>query len=173
MRRLERSGGSTRVPPSVAWAGDEEDNAAGQRRVLIELYDKFLATAFPKTVDKRGIVYAPVEIVDFIRRSADEVLRAEFGQGLTDEGVHLLDSFTGTGTFMVRLLQSGLIEQLDLARKYANELHASEIPLKAYYTAAANIETPFEELAGPPQPFAGLVLTDSFQSWEDDDQRDL
>lgn len=149
------------------------DNAAGKQRVLVELYDKFFATAFPKTVAKLGIVYTPVEIVDFILRSADEVLRAEFGQGLTDEGVHVLDPFTGTGTFMVRLLQSGLIEPHDLARKYANELHANEILLLAYYIAAANIETTFEELEGTPQPFPGLVLTDSFQSWEDDDQQDI
>ena len=123
------------------------DNAAGKQRVLVELYDKFFATAFPKTVAKLGIVYTPVEIVDFILRSADEVLRAEFGQGLTDEGVHVLDPFTGTGTFLVRLLQSGLIEPHDLARKYANELHANEILLLAYYIAAANIETTYEELA--------------------------
>lgn len=149
------------------------DNAAGKQRVLVELYDKFFATAFPKTVAKLGIVYTPVEIVDFILRSADEVLRAEFGQGLTDEGVHVLDPFTGTGTFLVRLLQSGLIEPHDLARKYANELHANEILLLAYYIAAANIETTYEELKETPQPFPGLVLTDSFQSWEDDDQQDL
>ncbi|MCF6734875.1 type ISP restriction/modification enzyme [Blastococcus sp. KM273129] len=149
------------------------DNAAGKQRVLVELYDKFFATAFPKTVAKLGIVYTPVEIVDFILRSADEVLRAEFGQGLTDEGVHVLDPFTGTGTFLVRLLQSGLIEPHDLVRKYANELHANEILLLAYYIAAANIETTYEELEGTPSPFPGLVLTDSFQSWEDDDQQDI
>ncbi|WP_442902008.1 DEAD/DEAH box helicase [Geodermatophilus sp. FMUSA9-8] len=149
------------------------DNAAGKQRVLVELYDKFFATAFPKTVAKLGIVYTPVGIVDFILRSADEVLRAEFGQGLSDEGVHVLDPFTGTGTFLVRLLQSGLIEPHDLARKYAKELHANEILLLAYYIAAANIETTYEELEGTPQPFPGLVLTDSFQSWEDDDQQDI
>ncbi|SOC52616.1 hypothetical protein SAMN05660748_4082, partial [Blastococcus aggregatus] len=131
------------------------------------------SSPFPKTVSKLGIVYTPVEIVDFILRSADEVLRAEFGQGLTDEGVHVLDPFTGTGTFLVRLLQSGLIEPHDLARKYANELHANEILLLAYYIAAANIETTFEELEGTPLPFPGLVLTDSFQSWEDNDQQDI
>jgi predicted helicase len=149
------------------------DNAAGKQKVLVELYDKFFATAFPMTVAKLGIVYTPVEIVDFILRSADDVLRAEFGQGLTDEGVHVLDPFTGTGTFLVRLLQSGLIEPHDLARKYANELHANEILLLAYYIAAANIETTYEELEGTPRPFPGLVLTDSFQSWENDDQQDI
>ncbi|MEL0525932.1 hypothetical protein, partial [Neisseria gonorrhoeae] len=95
------------------------DNAEGRQRILVELYNNFFAKAFKKTVDKLGIVYTPVEIVDFILRSADEVLRQEFGQSLTDEGVHILDGFTGTGTFVVRLLQLGLIEPHDLARKFA------------------------------------------------------
>jgi len=148
-------------------------NAEGKQRVIVELYDKFFATAFKKTVDKLGIVYTPVAIVDFILNSADQVLREEFGQGLTDEGVHILDGFTGTGTFMVRLLQSGLIEPHDLARKYAVELHANEILLLAYYIAAVNIETTYADLTGDPQSFPGLILTDTFQSWEPDDRPDL
>lgn len=165
------------------------DSAEGRQKIVIELYDTFFRTAFAKTVDKLGIVYTPTEIVDFILRSADAVLRQEFGQGLTDEGVHILDPFTGTGTFMVRLLQLGLIEPQDLARKYAEELHANEILLLAYYIAAVNIETTYYDvmtsIAAPgggrraAQPgheyveFPGLVLTDTFQSWEDDDTPDL
>ena len=157
------------------------DNAGGRQRIIVELYDKFFATAFKRTVDKLGIVYTPVEIVDFILNSADELLREHFGQGLTDEGVHILDGFTGTGTFMTRLLQSGLIEPHDLARKYANELHANEMLLLAYYIAAVNIETTYQDLrrgtleegAAEYEPFEGLVLTDTFQSYEDGDEDDL
>ena len=157
------------------------DNAEGRQRIIVELYDKFFATAFKRTVDKLGIVYTPVEIVDFILNSADELLRQHFGQGLTDEGVHILDGFTGTGTFMTRLLQSGLIEPHDLARKYANELHANEMLLLAYYIAAVNIETTYQDLRrgdlsdgqAEYQPFEGLVLTDTFQSYEDGDEDDL
>lgn len=154
------------------------DSAEGRQRIIIELYDTFFRTAFAKTVDKLGIVYTPVEIVDFILNSADKVLRAEFGQGLTDEGVHILDGFTGTGTFMVRLIQSGLIKPEDLARKYANELHANEILLLAYYIAAVNIEAAYQDAmkeAGHDvgyEEFPGLILTDTFQSWEDDDRLD-
>lgn len=156
------------------------DNAEGRQRIIVELYDKFFATAFKRTVDKLGIVYTPVEIVDFILNSADEVLRQHFDQGLTDEGVHILDGFTGTGTFMVRLLQSGLIKPHDLARKYANELHANEILLLAYYIAAVNIETTYQDLVrgslnegAAYEPFPGLVLTDTFQSYEHGDEDDL
>jgi len=155
-------------------------NAEGKQRVIVELYDKFFATAFKRTVDRLGIVYTPIEIVDFILASADQVLRSEFGQGLTDEGVHILDGFTGTGTFIVRLLQSGLITPHDLARKYAAELHANEILLLAYYIAAVNIETTYAALAHGDgetptvyEPFPGLVLTDTFQSYEAADRDDL
>lgn len=149
------------------------DNAEGKQRILVELYDKFFSVAFKKTVDRLGIVYTPIEIVDFILRSADAVLRQEFGQGLTDEGVHILDGFTGTGTFLVRLLQSGLIEPHDLARKYAHELHGNEILLLAYYIACVNIEQTYAERSGEQAPFPGLILTDTFQSWEPDDRPDL
>ncbi len=155
------------------------DTAEGRQKLIVQLYDTFFATAFKKTVDKLGIVYTPVEIVDFILRSADDVLREHFGQGLTDEGVHILDGFVGTGTFITRLLQLGLIEPKDLARKYAHELHANEILLLAYYIAAVNIETTYQDLRGELgdpgdyEPFPGLILTDTFQSWEDDDRPDL
>lgn len=156
-------------------------DAEGKQRVIVELYDKFFATAFKRTVDRLGIVYTPIEIVDFILHSADQVLRTEFGQGLTDEGVHILDGFTGTGTFMTRLLTSGLIEPHDLARKYAEELHANEMLLLAYYIAAVNIESTYAALRaglddvemGDYEPFPGLVLTDTFQSYEDGDRDDL
>lgn len=155
------------------------DNAEARQRILVELYDTFFSTAFPRTVDRLGIVYTPVEIVDFILHSADWALRQEFGQGITDEGVHVIDGFTGTGTFMVRLLQSGLITPHDLARKYANELHANEILLLAYYVAAVNIETAYHDLTrehlGTQEytPFPGLVLADTFQMHEEGDSNDL
>ena len=82
------------------------DNSDARQRVLMELYQKFFATALKKDAERLGIVYTPEEIVDFILNSADHVLREEFGRSLSDEGVHVLDPFTGTGTFLVRLLKS-------------------------------------------------------------------
>lgn len=145
------------------------DNAQGKQKIIVELYDKFFSSAFPRMAERLGIVYTPVEVVDFIIHSADHALRQEFGVGLSDHGVHVLDPFTGTGTFMVRLLQSGLIKPEDLAHKYRNELHANEIVLLAYYIAAINIEETYHTLAKTHsssagyQPFEGIVLTDTFQ----------
>ena len=144
------------------------DNAEGRQRVIVELYDKFFKAAFPKVVDKLGIVYTPVEVVDFIIHSVADVLEKEFGRSISDENVHILDPFTGTGTFITRLLQSKLIQKKDLLRKYTSELHANEIVLLAYYIASINIENVFHELAGMEQytPFDGICLTDTFQLTE-------
>lgn len=140
------------------------DNAEARQSVLMELYQKFFSTALKKDADRLGIVYTPVEVVDFILHSADHAMRSEFGRGLTDEGVHVLDPFTGTGIFLVRLLQSGLIHEADLDRKYRDELHANEIVLLAYYIAAIHIEEAFHgRTSGTDyEPFGGIVLTDTF-----------
>lgn len=154
------------------------DNAEGKQRIIIELYDKFFKTAFPKMVEQLGIVYTPVEVVDFIIHSVNDVLKKEFGRSITDENIHILDPFTGTGTFITRLLQSGLIEQKDLERKYKYELHANEIVLLAYYIAAVNIENAYHDATEDPNdgigkevylPFEGMCLTDTFQLGEIED----
>ena len=141
------------------------DNPAARQRVLMELYEKFFSTAMKKEADRLGIVYTPVEVVDFILASADHAVRSEFGRGLSDEGVHVLDPFTGTGIFLVRLLQSALIRDADLGRKYREELHANELVLLAYYIAAIHIEEAFHGRVGADgdyEPFGGIVLTDTF-----------
>ena len=144
--------------------------AEDRQRVIVELYDKFFKVASPRTVEKLGIVYTPVEVVDFIIRSVGYILQREFGRSLSDENVHILDPFTGTGTFITRLLQSGLITREALEHKYGREIHANEIVLMAYYIASVNIENVFHDLMGPDkeyQPFEGICLTDTFQLGED------
>ena len=142
-----------------------------RQRLIVELYDKFFRGAFPRTTQRLGIVYTPVEIVDFIIHSVNEALQAEFGQALGSPGVHIIDPFVGTGTFLTRLLQSGLIAPEDLERKYRQELHANELVLLAYYIAAINIETVFHSLAGRDEymPFEGICLTDTFALHEGGD----
>ena len=147
--------------------GDITD-AEGRQRLIVELYDKFFKVASPKTVEKLGIVYTPVEVVDFIIRSVGYIIQKEFGRSLSDENVHILDPFTGTGTFITRLLQSGLISREALVQKYRKEIHANEIVLMAYYIASINIESVFHSLAPEEEyrAFDGICLTDTFQLGE-------
>lgn len=137
--------------------------------VIRNLYDTFFNNAFPRVAERLGIVYTPVQVVDFILHSADAALREHFGESLASPGVQILDPFSGTGTFPVRLIQSGLIGKGALENKYANELHANEIVLLAYYIATINIETAYHSVMGEYSAFDGMVLTDTFQMTEDGD----
>ena len=152
------------------------NSAEGRQKIIIELYDKFFRAAFPKTVEKLGIVYTPVEVVDFIIHSVADVLEKEFGRNISEQGIHIIDPFVGTGTFITRLLQSGLIRPEDLERKYTKELHANELVLLAYYIASVNIENVYHDQCKNKEtyhPFEGICLTDTFQLSESDEQEQL
>lgn len=137
--------------------------------IVRNLYDTFFNNAFPRMAERLGIVYTPVELVDFILKSADAALRQHFDESLASHGVQILDPFAGTGTFLVRLIQSGLIDTASLPNKFENELHANEIVLLAYYIATVNLETAFHAQTGSYRPFNGMVLTDTFQIAEESD----
>jgi predicted helicase len=134
--------------------------------IIRNLYDTFFNNAFPRMAERLGIVYTPVEVVDFILKSADVALRHHFGESFASHGVQILDPFAGTGTFFVRLIQSGLIDAADLPHKFEHEMHANEIVLLAYYIATVNLETAFHAQTGTYRPFNGMVLTDTFQMTE-------
>ncbi|OQS35921.1 DEAD/DEAH box helicase [Chromobacterium haemolyticum] len=155
---------------SVKLRAEGIDKAEGKQKIIVELYDKFFANAFPRLRDKLGIVYTPVEVVDFIIHSVEHILQAEFGQSLASDGVHIIDPFTGTGTFITRLLQSGIIPPAQLKKKFKGEIHANELVLLAYYIAAINIEAVYHGIAGGDYvPFDGICLTDTFQMYEKED----
>ncbi len=166
---------------SVRLRAEGIDNAQAKQKIIITLYDKFFATGFKSTTERLGIVFTPVEVVDFIVKSVDVVLRKHFGKTLASENVHILDPFTGTGTFITRtlhylksLMDKGEISYADLVRKYTQELHANEIVLLSYYIAAINIEAVFDDINGEEDylPFEGIVLTDTFESTETEDTLD-
>ncbi len=165
---------------SVKLRAEGIDNAEAKQRIIITLYDKFFSKGFKETTQRLGIVFTPVEVVDFIVKSVDDVLKKHFGKAIEDEGVHILDPFTGTGTFIVRTLHylkdklaNGEITLADVMRKYTQELHANEIVLLSYYIAAINIESTFAEINHQEyKPFEGIVLTDTFESTEQEDTLD-
>jgi len=146
-----------------------------QQKLVVQLYEKFFKEAFPRTAQMLGIVYTPVEIVDFIIRSVNDALQDSFDRTLGSPDVHILDPFTGTGTFVTRLLQSGLIGREDMERKYREEIHANDIVLLAYYIAAVNIEAAYHSATGEEEyhPFEGICLADSFAMHEGDSRTSL
>ncbi len=156
---------------SVARRAKAANTPLARQKIITELYDKFFRNAFPKTAERLGIVYTPIEIVDFILHSVDEILRAEFGQSLSSDGVQILDPFTGTGTFITRIIENGLVKPEALARKYKSEIHANDIMLLAYYIAAVNIEAAYHAAVGADvyRRFEGIILTDTFEMQDSPD----
>ena len=143
-----------------------------RQKVIVDLFDRFFKVAFPKQKDKLGIVYTPIEVVDFINHSVNDILKKEFGSSLGSKGVHIMDPFTGTGTFITRMMQSPeLIAPQELEHKYRHELHAQEIVPLAYYVASINIESVYHDMMGKDAAHYErnriVVLTDTFAEVED------
>ena len=161
--------------------GSEGINSAeGKQRIIVELYDKFFANAFPRMTDRLGIVYTPIEVVDFILHSGENTLKTEFNSSMADENVHILDPFTGTGPLLRRYCKAASFRRTDYPINTEHEIHANELVLLAYYIAAINIEATYhgiltgnvsgdkDDLIFEPeyQPFTGICLTDTFQMGE-------
>lgn len=161
---------------SIRMRAEGIERAEDKQKVIISLYNKFFKTAFESTTNRLGIVFTPIEVVDFIIKSVDDVMKKHFSKSLADKDVHILDPFTGTGTFVVRTLSylkdkldSGEITISDITHKFMKELHANEIVLLSYYIAAINIEATFDDIDKKSTnyvPFKGIVLTDTFDSLE-------
>lgn len=128
---------------------------------LNTVYERFFQGYSAKEADTHGIVYTPQTIVDFMVRSVEDILQKEFGKSLSDEGVHILDPFVGTGNFIVRVMKE--IKSTKLRQKYENELHCNEIMLLPYYIASMNIEHEYLERMGEYKPFSGICLVDTFE----------
>lgn len=156
---------------SVRRKVDSIQTVEERQMIIKELYSKFFKLAFKSASEKLGIVYTPVEAVDFIIKAVEYALNKHFNKSISDKDIHIIDPFTGTGTFITRLLQSGLIKDENLEYKYKNEIHANELVLLAYYIAAINIEETYHTLNKKEEytPFEGIVLTDTFQLAETKD----
>lgn len=115
-----------------------------KQNLIKNLYDTLFKEAFKKTQEKLGIVYTPIEGVDFVIHSVAYALKKHFNKNLSDENIHICDPFTGTGTFITRLIQSGYLDS-NLESKYKNELWANEITLLGYYIAQINIATTYHD----------------------------
>ena len=158
----------------VKWRIKGTKTAGAKQQLVKELYDKFFRKAFRRTTDMLGIAFTPVEIVDYMVHSIEHLLNKHFKTSMSDEDVHIIDPFVGTGTFITRLLQSGIIRPEDLRRKYEKEIHANEIVLLAYYVAGINIEAVYHDVRnqenGSYEPYERIVFQDTFQSSEQENQ---
>jgi predicted helicase len=130
-----------------------------------KLYEDFYKVYNPAAADRLGVVYTPGEIVRFMIRGAEWLTEKHWGKTLSDEGVEILDPATGTGTFIVELIEhmEGVGPER-LRAKYSNELHANEVAILPYYVANLNIEATYASIAGQYAEFPGLVFVDTLDN---------
>lgn len=139
-----------------------------KQNIIKNLYDTFFRSAYKKDSERLGVVYTPIEVVDFIIQSVNYALKKHFNnKTLDDKNINILDPFTGTGTFITRLLQSGIINN-NLDYKYGNEIFANEITLIAYYIANLNIASVYHSIKDEYKELKNICFTDTFAMEERD-----
>lgn len=140
-------------------------SAAEKQEFLKAIYEDFYTAYNPKDADKLGVVYTPGEVVRFILAGCDWLAQRHFGKGLSDPALDILDPCTGTGTFIVELLDWLRGDRAALTRKYAEEIHANEIAILPYYIACLNIEQTYAEIMGTWREFTGACFVDTLANW--------
>ncbi|ADO03886.1 hypothetical protein HPCU_03620 [Helicobacter pylori Cuz20] len=140
-----------------------------QQELIKNLYNTFFKEAFRKQSEKLGIVYTPIEVVDFILRATDGILKKHFNTDFNDKNITIFDPFTGTGSFIARLLskENELISDEALKEKFLNHCFAFDIVLLAYYIALINITQAAQSRDGSLKNFKNIALTDSLDIYEE------
>ncbi|MCQ2822849.1 DEAD/DEAH box helicase [Helicobacter pylori] len=140
-----------------------------QQELIKNLYNTFFKEAFRKQSEKLGIVYTPIEVVDFILRATNGILKKHFNTDFNDKNITIFDPFTGTGSFIARLLskESDLISDEALKEKFLNHLFAFDIVLLSYYIALINITQAAQNRDSSLKNFKNIVLTDSLDYLEE------
>ncbi len=140
-----------------------------QQELIKNLYNTFFKEAFRKQSEKLGIVYTPIEVVDFILRATNGILKKHFNTDFNDQSITIFDPFTGTGSFIARLLskENTLISDEALKEKFLNHLFAFDIVLLSYYIALINITQAAQNRDGSLKFFKNIALTDSLDFYEE------
>ena len=149
---------------AIGRAADEIADYAEKQGFLKAMYEDFYKAYNPAAADRLGVVYTPNEVVDFIIRGTDHLLRKHFGRSLADRNVQILDPATGTGTFITNLIDYLPADRLEY--KYLNEIHANEVAILPYYIANLNIEYTYREKTGVYREFPNLVFVDTLDNMD-------
>ena len=74
---------------------------------VIHFYETFLAEYDPQRRVDRGVYYTPPQVISYIVRSVDSLLKTELDRpdGLADDNTLILDPATGTGGFLLTVLE--------------------------------------------------------------------
>ncbi len=154
---------------SVKTEATHAKSQKSQQELIKNLYNTFFKEAFKKQSEKLGIVYTPIEVVDFILRATNGILKKHFNTDFNDQSITIFDPFTGTGSFIARLLskENALISDEALKEKFQKNLFAFDIVLLSYYIALINITQAAQNRDGSLKNFKNIALTDSLDYLEE------
>ncbi|GAA9645231.1 hypothetical protein HCM135_14360 [Helicobacter pylori] len=154
---------------SVKTEATHAKSQKSQQELIKNLYNTFFKVAFRKQSEKLGIVYTPIEVVDFILRATNGILKKHFNTDFNDKNITIFDPFTGTGSFIARLLskENALISDEALKEKFLNNCFAFDIVLLAYYIALINITQAAQNRDSSLKNFKNIALTDSLDYLEE------
>lgn len=154
---------------SVKTEATHAKSQKSQQELIKNLYNTFFKEAFKKQSEKLGIVYTPIEVVDFILRATNGILKKHFHTDFNDQSITIFDPFTGTGSFIARLLskENALISDEALKEKFQKNLFAFDIVLLSYYIALINITQAAQNRDSSLKNFKNIALTDSLDYLEE------
>lgn len=144
-----------------------------RQELIKDLYGTFLTAAFKKQSERFGIVYTPMDVVDYILRGANVLLQKHFQLTFNDRNVRIFDPLTGTGSFITRLIaqENGFISDKNLKEKFEKDLFAQDIVLLPYYIAMINITQSAQSRISSIPRFENIILGDSLDYLEGKEKR--
>lgn len=139
-----------------------------KQNLLKMIYEKYLTAVYKEEAKNNGVVYTPIEVVDFMLKGVNYLLQTEFNNSsFNTENVKILEPFAGTGSFISRLLSEdlNLIAKDNLEYKYKNDIYANEIMLLPYYIASINVSETFNNRQNNNSylPYDNIIWTDTFE----------
>ncbi|GAA7812466.1 hypothetical protein HpBT0258_07350 [Helicobacter pylori] len=107
--------------------------------------------------------------MDFILRATNGILKKHFNTDFNDQNITIFDPFTGTGSFIARLLskENALISDEALKEKFQKGLFAFDIVLLSYYIALINITQAAQNRDNSLKNFKNIAFTDSLDFYEE------
>ncbi len=147
---------------AITVAAASIDSHREKQKFLKAVYEDFYKVYNPKAADRLGVVYTPNEIVEFMIKAADELVKRHFGRRLCDKNVQILDPAAGTGTFITDLIE--FIPKAHIPYKYENEIHANEVGILPYYIANLNIEYTYKQKTGKYKEFPNICFVDTLDN---------
>lgn len=143
---------------------------------IIHAYEPFFRRYDPETRDTKGVFYTPGQVVEQIVDGVDALLRSSLRQadGVLSQDARFLDPATGTGTFLLGLLnkvavvakEKGWAVDQVVRDVLEDRCHAFELFPGPYTIAHQRLEAALQSHSAMPHGSLPIYLTDTLSAPE-------